>query len=232
MKKQGIFIAIEGGDGSGKKTQSDLLIKYLENKQKYSVFKVSFPQHGEVSAYYVDKYLNGDYGTADQVPGDLASLPYAIDRFAASKTIASHLKLPNQIVIADRYVASNLAHQGTKFANTSDRLEYYKRDMATEYDLLGIPKPDLNIVLNVPAEIAQKNVDKKDERNYTKMKRDIHEADTSHLLRANANYIELCKLYPEMFISIDCMKDGKLRSIEDIHSDVTKIVDDFIGNKK
>jgi dTMP kinase len=191
--------------------------------------KASFPRHGEDSAVYVDKYLNGDYGQADDVAADLASLGFALDRFVASKDIIKHLEKPKTIVISDRYVASNLAHQGTKFDNKTDRHDYYQRNMKTEYELFGIPKPDLNIVLKVPTEIAQANVDKKNfsVHSYTEKKRDIHEANASHLNRANFNYSELCDLYPSEFKSIECVINGEMRSIKDIHQEIVNIINSF-----
>lgn len=223
MASRGRFIAIEGGDGSGKRTQSDLLQAYADKTISMNVMKVSFPRYGEDSAYYVEQYLNGAYG--NDASADLTALPYAIDRFAASGDIAKHLAKPNGLVIADRYVASNLAHQGAKIANDAERHTFYERMMKTEYGVLGIPRPDHNIVLLVPTTIAQQNVDKKDKRGYTDRKRDILEADASHLEKAKANYIELCQLYPSEFTAIDCTNsDDKLRPIGDIQAEIRQLI--------
>jgi dTMP kinase len=217
----GVFIAIEGGDGSGKGTQAELLAAYARDELNRNVLKISFPQYGKPSARYAELYLNGAYGGADEVAADLASLAYAIDRYDARKVIEPVIEKPDGFVIADRYVASNLAHQGTKFATESERHAYYERMMETEFGVLGIPEPSLNIVLLVPTAIAQSNVDKKAERSYTTLKRDIHEADASHLERAKANYEELCRLYPERFKGIDCLdKNQQLRSIESIQAEI------------
>jgi len=225
----GLFIAIEGGDGSGKATQSKLLTSYLESLGK-KVHTVAFPRHGEFSAYYADQYLNGVYGGINDVHADLASLPYAFDRYAASVEIRDALKDPNGVVIADRYVASNLAHQGAKFTIKKDRLEYYDRMMKTEYDVLGIPKPDINIILLVPSEISQENIDKKETRAYTERKRDIHEEDAGHLDRTKANYEELAGLYPDKFIGINCMQDRtEMLSIDAIQLLVQHTIDDLIS---
>src|SRR5690606_6153691 len=132
------------------------------------VLKQSFPRYDKESGYYVSQYLNGVYNEdPNKVPADLASLAYAIDRYAAGADIRKHLGKPDSVVIADRYVASNLAHQGTKFSTKKERLDYYERMMATEYEILGIPKPTINIVLLMPASLAQENVDKKSARAYT-----------------------------------------------------------------
>ncbi len=217
-----LFIAIEGGDGSGKGTQSKLLAEYAR-KSGYDVLEVSFPRYGKDSAYYVEQYLNGAYGGTNDVPADLGVLPYAIDRYAASAEIRTHLKKPNALVIADRYMASNLAHQGAKVHDTAKRREFYTRTMITEYDVLGIPKPDKNIVLIVPANLMQANVDKKDARSYTTQKRDIHEADSGHLERAKSNFEELCTLFPHDFIAITCTEASAMRRIEDIHANLVEI---------
>jgi dTMP kinase len=214
----GKFIAIEGGDGSGKATQSKLLFEYLSSQGK-NVRMTSFPRYGEASAYYVERYLNGDYGEAADVPADLAALAYALDRFAAKAELTNFLQEPEAILIADRYMASNLAHQGTKIDDTESRKEFYERTIKTEYDILGIPRPNKNIVLVVPTDIAQTNVDKKETRSYTALKRDIHEKDATHLDKAKMNYEELCSIYPEEFQSITCTDDqGTMRSIDEVQS--------------
>lgn len=219
------FIAIEGGDGSGKGTQSKLLVEYLRS-QGFDVYEADFPRYGQPSAYYVERYLNGDYGGPSDVPADLGALPYALDRFAAKDDIIAHLARPNAIVVSNRYIASNLAHQGTKINDKDERTRFYERTKTTEYDILGIPRPDINIVLLVPSHIAQANVDKKDTRSYTDKKRDIHEADSDHLEKAKANYEELCELYPNEFTAIDCVDaQGKQRSIDDIQAQIQSLLD-------
>jgi dTMP kinase len=224
---QGTFIAIEGGDGSGKATQTALLVEYLNDVLKMSAMKVSFPRYGESSAYYVERYLNGAYGSVNEVSGELASLAYAIDRFALKDTIMSHLEQSGSFVVADRYVASNLAHQGAKIADDEERAKFYNQTMITEYDILKIPRPSKNIVLLTSVKLSQENVDKKDAsiRQYTDKKRDIHEADSSHLEKAKANYEELCRLYPNEFIAINCAgDDGKMRSVQDIQLDIRSVL--------
>lgn len=220
----GRFIAIEGGDGSGKGTQSKILAEYAR-EQGIDVYQLSFPRYGEDSAYYAEQFLNGVYGSNDNVHAELATLPYALDRFAARDDIRKHLEKENSLVIADRYMASNLAHQGTKVADAAMRKQFYERTMLTEYDILGIPRPDKNIVLLVPAATAQANVDKKDARSYTTLKRDILEADADHLEKAKANYEELCELYPEEFTAIHCTDNSHaMRPIDDIQAEIRQLL--------
>lgn len=219
------FIAIEGGDGSGKATQSELFRAYVEETLKRPVLKISFPRYGEDSAYYVERYLNGDYGQTNEVSAELGSLPYAIDRFAASPEIRKHLEKPDALVISDRYIASNLAHQGAKIADPEERKKFYERTMTTEYDVLGIPRPTKNIVLLMPSNHMQANVDKKAARAYTTMKRDIHEADASHLDKAKANFEELCVLYPDEFTAVQCVDEsGSMRTIDDIQNEIRQVI--------
>jgi len=219
----GIFIAIEGGDGSGKGTQAKILAKRASD-EGYEVYEADFPQYGTASAKFAEKYLNGTYGEVNDVHPDLASLTYAVDRYAASEEIRNHLQKPNCLVIANRYVASNLAHQGTKIEPRAERKLFYESIKQLEFDVLGIPQPDLSIVLLVPAAIAQANVDKKGVRGYTTKKRDIHEASAEHLERAKENYEELTRLYPNEFEAVECMEQTVMRSIESIHEDIWKKV--------
>lgn len=218
------FIAIEGGDGSGKGTQTEILREYLSRGNK-KVSKLSFPRYGEPSAYYVEQYLNGAYGGANDVHPDLGVLTFALDRFAEKPHLEELLTDSECFVVSDRYMGSNLAHQGAKIDDTKERHAFYERTLHTEYDILGIPRPAKNIVLLVPSAIAQQNVDKKDARSYTTLKRDIHEADADHLEKAKRNYQELCELYPDEFIPIDCMDNGALRSIDDIQLEIRKHLD-------
>jgi dTMP kinase len=221
------LIAIEGGDGSGKGTQTELLRTYIEEELKLNALKISFPRYGNSSARYAGRYLDGQYGTADDVHPDLGVLPFALDRFAAKDEIDIALSQPNTFGVLDRYMASNLAHQGAKIDDKEQRHRFYDETLNLEYELLGIPRPAKNIVLLVPADVAQLNVDKKDAatRSYTNKKRDIHEADASHLEKAKRNYEELCELYPDEFTAIECMDDnGSLRSIDDIQAEIRQLL--------
>lgn len=218
------FIGVEGGDGSGKGTHTELLRDFLTSKLGRAVTKLSFPQYGQPSAHYAERYLNGDYGGINDVHPDLTSLAYAVDRYAAKPRIEAALANPAHTVLTDRYVGSNIAHQGAKIDDPAERHAFYERTLHTEYEIMGIPRPSKNIVLLVPSAIAQENVDKKATRRYTTLKRDIHEADADHLEKAKRNYQELCELYPEEFIPIDCMDGDRLRTIEDIQTEIRELL--------
>jgi dTMP kinase len=221
------LVAIEGGDGSGKRTQAELLREYQSSVLGINVVKMSFPRYGQPSAYYAGTYLDGGYGEANDVHPDLASLSYALDRWAASADLRTHLEQPNSAGVLDRWVSSNLAHQGSKISDPTKRKEFYDRILQLEYEIYQVPKPKINIVLLMPTLLAQLNVDKKDAatRSYTTKMRDVHEADISHLERAKANYEELCQLYPDEFTPVQCVDtNGTMRTISDIQQEIRNIL--------
>ena len=214
-KRNGVFIVLEGTDGSGKGTQFKLLQQQL-SEAGYDVATFDFPQYDQPSSYFVKEYLNGRYGTAEEVGPYTGSLFYALDRYDASAKIREALDA-GKVVLANRFVGSNMAHQGTKFNNADERRGYFIWLDNLEFEMLKIPRPDMNIVLRVPADTAQKLVDQKSERSYTDKKRDIHEADLNHLKRAVDVYDDLCQLFPKDFARIDCVRGGELLSIEDVN---------------
>ena len=225
---RGKFFVIEGSDGSGKGTQFKLLAENLR-KDGYIVAEYDFPQYSKESTHFVRRYLNGEYGSADEVDSKAASLFYALDRFEASFNIKKDIEA-GKIVLANRFTASNMAHQGQKIADEAARKDYYAWITDMEFATLQTPKPDHNFVLLVPAATAQKLVDQKDTRNYTDKKRDIHEADLGHLERAVKTYEELCELYPTDFSSIRCVdSDETLLSIDEVQSLLRKQVDEHLA---
>lgn len=208
----GTFIVIEGTDGSGKGTQFRLLADRL-TEAGYEVATFDFPQYDKSSSYFVREYLNGKYGTADEVGPYTGSLFYALDRFEAANDIRKALS-EGKIVLANRFVGSNMAHQGTKFQHAEERRGYFIWLDNLEFEMLRVPRPDISFVLRVPAEIAQELVDQKETRNYTDKKRDIHEVDLSHMQRAVAVYDDMCELFPQDFVRVDCVRNNSLLPIE------------------
>jgi thymidylate kinase/thymidylate synthase ThyX len=213
--KKGAFFVVEGTDGSGKGTQFELLVKRLVD-EGYDVATFDFPQYDQESSYFVREYLNGNYGTADEVGPYTGSLFYALDRYQAAPAIREALE-EGKVVIANRFTGSNMGHQGTKFNNSEERRGYFIWLDNLEFQMLGIPRPDKSFVLRVPAETAQKMVDQKAIREYTYKKRDVHEADLGHLTRAVEVYDDLTNLFPKDFQRIDCVRGDKLMDIETIH---------------
>ncbi|MCX6740745.1 MAG: thymidylate kinase [Candidatus Parcubacteria bacterium] len=211
----GKFIVIDGTDGSGKATQTKLLVEKLA-QENLAVKTIDFPQYGKKSAGLVEEYLNGNYGTANEVGPYRASVFYACDRYNASFQLKDWLN-QGHIIISNRYVSSNMGHQAGKIKDPAERDKFLEWLFDFEYNLFDIPKPDINILLYMPPEIGQKLVDKKGSRDYIGgQKRDIHEADLEHLKNAAEAYQYVAKKYN--WIIINCAPDGNLLSIEEIHN--------------
>ena len=220
---KGKLIVIDGTDGSGKGTQSAKLIERLIRDGRRAEL-TDFPQYGQSSAYFVEKYLRGEYGSAEEVGPRRASLFYALDRYDASFQMREWLT-NGTIIVSNRYTSSNMGHQAGKIADPKEREEFLAWLKQLEYDMLRIPKPDANILLFIPPEIGQQLVDQKLERAYTKgKKRDIHEADLEHLRHASQVYLEVAK--KEGWDVIHCVeKDGvTVREREAIHEELYQLL--------
>lgn len=224
----GKFIVIEGTDGSGKGEQTIRLVKRIKDAG-HEIAPFDFPRYSEPSSWFVNQYLNGNFGTIAEVGPKTASLFYALDRYAAAPVIRAALAA-GQIAVSNRYVGSNLGHQGSKFNDPIERQEYFKWNYDLEYAINGIPKPDLNIILHVPAEIAQELVDKKVERQYLGgKKRDLHETDIDHLKKTEAVYKQLSELFPNDFTVVECVEGGRLLSIDEVHEKVWTVAQKVLG---
>lgn len=225
----GKFIVLDGTDGSGKATQTDLLVDKLRS-EGHQVEIADFPQYGAKSAGMVEEYLNSKYGTAKKVGPYRASIFYACDRYDASFKIKQWLR-DGKIVIANRYVTSNMAHQGGKISDSIDRKKFFKWVQNLEYKIFNIPRPDIVLILHVDAKISQKLVDNKGHRDYINgHKRDLHEADLEHLYEAEKTYLEIAKEFPGYRL-IKCTENEQIKSREKIHELVYKEVNKIINPK-
>jgi len=231
----GKFIVLEGLDGSGKSTQSKLLIKHLK-REGYGVEIIDFPRHGEKPAWLVDEYLRGNYGTVKEVGSYCASIFYACDRYDASFKIRKWLK-NGKIVIADRYLASNIGHQGGKIKNRKERKKYFDWLYHLEYEILKIPKPNCSLILKtLPAlslKLAHKITDKeKKARRKAYLgrsgKRDIHEKDKKHLEDTLKSYLHAAKEFPKEFKVIECIENDKLLAPEVIHEKIWELMKEIL----
>jgi dTMP kinase len=211
---RGIFIALEGSDGSGKATQFNLLKERLQ-ATGYEVAVFDFPRYANESGSFVRKYLAGTYGPATDISPYTASLFYALDRFDAKADIETALEA-GKIVLANRYAGSNMAHQGAKFDNPAEKRGFFIWEDNLEFQLLGIPRPDISYFLRVPAEISQKLLRQRAHNSATKL--DGHELDIDFLKKSLATYDLMCQLFPKDFKAIDCTADGELLSIADINN--------------
>lgn len=231
QSKKGKFIVFEGLDGSGKSTQTKLLAEYLR-KKGYEVVKIDFPQHGQKSCGLVDNYLNGEYGAAEEVGPYIASIFYTCDRYDASFKIREWLR-EGKIVVADRYLASNIGHQGGKIKDKTERVKYFKWLYELEYGLFKIPRPDVNIILKTNVEFSKELSNKiTDEEKRAKRRaylvddtmQDIHEKDKQHLANALKAFLQAAEEFPDDFRVVECIERGRLLSPKEVHQKVVQIM--------
>lgn len=216
---KGKLIVIEGLDGSGKATQAQKLYDTLTDMGK-NVRKVSFPAYDSDSSALVKMYLRGDFGTSpDSVNPYAASSFYAVDRFASYKTDWQKDYESGAIIIADRYTTSNAIHQCSKLPKENWD-EFLKWLFDFEYNYLGIPAPDSVIYLRVDPDVSQQLMSKR--YNSDESKKDIHERDTEYLRRSRtaADYCADTLNW----MSIECTKNGNIKSIEEIFDEIMKAV--------
>jgi len=212
MDRQGKFIVIDGSDGAGKKTQADLLVAKLKSLGRQVAY-YDFPQYSEsFFGRMVGRYLNGEFGEADDVSPYLSSLLYAGDRFEASDNIKKDL-LAGKIVISNRYIQSNMAFQSAKLKTPAEKKRFLTWLEELEYKKFNIPKADLVIYLYLPFLVSQGLVAKKEKRDYTNKTHDIHEKNTDFLSRVEKEYLKLAKNNLE-WQKIDCSAKGGILSRE------------------
>lgn len=217
----GILIALEGIDGSGKGTQAALLNEHLKQAGVRTKL-LSFPRYQETAfGREIGRFLNGEFGGLDQVHPLLASLLFAGDRYESRDLIFSALA-EHDVVICDRYVASNIAHQAAKRTGDERRqlIDWIER---LEFDIYQLPQPQLTIWLDVPVAMAQELIARKTKRSYTDQKADLQEADGNYLQRVADVYADLAKSQPGWH-RIACVTDGKLRVVDNIAADVFSLI--------
>jgi len=209
-----MVIAIEGTDGCGKKTQTDLLCQFLENKG-FKVKKVSFPNYESCSSALVKMYLNGELGeNANAINGYQASALYAVDRFATMSTINIE---DYDYIVFDRYVPSNMIHQSTRINNLNELNEFLDWVEDFEYNKLNLPKPDKILFLDVPIHISIKLARDREVLKNGELK-DIHENDDNHLKKAYKNAKYVAKKFN--WIVIDCKNNDNIKSKDEVHKDI------------
>lgn len=216
---KGKLIVLEGIDGSGKETQSNLLEKKLKEKGR-EVMHISFPDYESPSSALVKMYLKGDFGrNPEDVNPYAASLFYAVDRFASYRMKWKDFYEKGGIVIADRYTTSNMVHQMTKYEDEVKRKDFLSWLEKTEYGELELPRPDLVILLDIPLAVSENLVKERAKKGGSM---DIHEQHLDYLRKCHDAYRQLVALYH--WKRIPCTEEGRLRSIEDIGKDVEKAV--------
>jgi len=224
----GKLIAFEGIDGSGKRTQMQLLHDHLAaGTGGHCVYSTGFPQYDSWFGKLVGQFLNGNYGPLDALDPHLTALLYAGDRFEAKPKLEAALD-NSQIVLVDRYIGSNLAHQ-TARVPPDKQAEFRRWIEHLEYSIYGLPREDRIIYLRVPPREAQALVSKKSERTYTSAKQDILEASLRHLEIASGIYDLLAREAP--WVTIECFDATRsaMRPPKEIAQDVLAAVNPVIN---
>lgn len=226
MPARGKLIVIEGIDGSGKRTQLDCLASALRERS-VAFTQVSFPRYEGFFGKLVARFLNGEFGPLAAVDPHFSALLYAGDRLESKPAIEASLA-SGKTVLADRYIGSNLAHQGARMP-AEKRDEFIAWLKQLEYGVYGLPAEDLVVYLRVPAAEAHRLAGERGARGYTKLRRDLQESDIAHLEAASAVYDSLGR--QPHWVKIECFDPaaGALRAPDAIHAEVLSAIDASIA---
>lgn len=210
----GKLIIIEAGDGSGKATQTELLYQALK-AQGQKVMKIQYPDYDSPACEPVKMYLKGDFGKKpEDVNAYTASLFFAVDRFASYKMKWQKAYEDGYIILADRYTTSNMVHQAVKIQDLQAREKFLAWLWDTEFVKMGLPVPDRVIFLDVPPEVTSRLITARAEKDAARGK-DIHEQNKKYLAHCYQVYCDMAEKY--QWQRINCVKDGEMMSVEEIH---------------
>jgi dTMP kinase len=217
----GYLVAIEGIDGSGKGTQAKRLLQRLQSEGHRATL-LSFPRYDATFfGRAVGEYLNGAFGSLGQVHPFFASLLFAGDRFE-SRSVLTEALTAHDIVVLDRYVASNIAHQAARLDEAA-RERLVEAIEHLEFDIYQMPRPDWVVLLDLSVARAQRLIASKPTRQYTERTADIQEADGDYLARVRALYLELARREPNWSV-LSCEQQGSLRSVDEVAEEIAKLV--------
>lgn len=219
MISLGKLIVFEGTDGSGKSTQFDLLTKRLKAMQ-VDFRTIVFPQYSEQSSALIRMYLGGEFGKRpSDVNAYAASTFYAVDRYASYTKVWRDYYQSGGLILSDRYTTSNAVHQASK-EPPEKREEFFRWLYDLEYRHMELPVPDLVIYLDMPTELTGKLMRKREHDTHTNA--DIHEQNMDYLRRCRETGLHAARYYG--WTIINSARDGNLRTIEDIHDEIFKLV--------
>jgi len=225
MPPRGKLIVFEGIDGSGKRTQAEALAREF-SARGIGYAQIDFPRYNGFFGRLVAQFLNGEFGPLEAVDPHFSALLYANDRLEAKPRIDAELAA-GKILLADRYIGSNLAHQGARVA-PDKRAAFLDWLRELEYKVYGLPKEDLVVYLRVPPADAHRLIGKKASRGYTHLRHDLQESDTTHLQKASEIYDELAR--QSHWVRIDCASaDGALLTPAAIHQQIWAAIEARIG---
>ncbi len=214
----GILIAIDGVDASGKQTQTEMLYKRLKTEGR-NVRMVSFPAYDKPSSVLVKEYLAGDFGKkADDVNAYAASVFFAADRFSTYRKDWKKDYDDDVIIIADRYVSSNMIHQAGKIADLQEKREFLEWINDLEFEKFGLPVPNKTIFLDMPTQYAVKLMEQRNNKITGEQTKDIHESDQSYLENSYNNALYVAEKFG--WTRVSCVENSKIRTLDDIHEQI------------
>lgn len=215
------LVVIEGVDSSGKETQSNKLLENIK-AMNMSVEKIVFPNYDSDTSSLVKMYLGGDFGAkADDVNPYTASAFFAVDRVGSIRSVWKDRLENTDVVIADRYVTSNMIHQASKIKNQADKEFFLDWVYDFEYEKLELPKPDLIIFLDMPVKYALELMKNRPNKINASDVKDIHESDEGYLQKSYDNAVSVAEKYG--WHRISCVKDGIIRTIDDISEEIFEV---------
>jgi len=222
MTMGGKLIIIEAGDGSGKATQTSKLYERL-CREGYRVKKVEYPNYDSPSSALIKMYLQGEFGTdPDKVNPYAASAFYAVDRYASYIKDWKKFYDEGGIVLADRYTTSNMVHQAAKIIDNDERQRFLDWLWDFEFNLFQLPRPDCVVFLDVPPSVSSRLIANRANKFTGQQTKDIHEGSLKHLQASYNNALMVAKRYG--WIRIDCVRDGRLKSVDEIHQQIYQAV--------
>lgn len=221
---RGKLVVLEGTDGSGKATQARLMADRLA-AEGVSFRELDFPRYGNPFAEPARLYLAGALGAN---PGDVsacaASVLYAVDRYASYREDWGAAYEAGELILANRYTTSNAVHQASKL-DPGEREDFLAWLFDLEYRRLALPEPDLVVYLDLPVEISEQLLRKRQEQTHTRA--DIHEQDEAYLRRCRQSAREIVRELG--WLRIDCSQNGALRPPEEIHEQIWGLVRPLTG---
>lgn len=222
MPARGKFIVFEGIDGSGKRTQLESLSREFTG-QGIPFSQISFPNYHGFLGKMVAQFLNGEFGPLASVDPRFSAMLYAFDRLESKPAIEAALA-SGKTLLADRYVASNLAHQGARVP-AEKRGEFIAWLKTLEYQVNGLPAEDFVIYLRLPVAQAHRLIGAKAARDYTELRRDLQEADIAHLEAAAQVYDDLAA--QPNWLTVECLdgSSGTLRAPKNIHREILAAIE-------
>ena len=221
------LIAIEGIDGAGKGTQANRLVSSLR-ESGLCVDSMQFPRYSATTfGTAIGDFLNGRFGALNEVHPQLAAVLYAGDRFE-SRSLLLKMLADNDVVVLDRFVGSNLAHQGAKL-DGDERTRLIEWIESVEFEVYGLPRPDLTILIDMSSRMSRELVARKAVRDYTDQVSDLQESDLPYLERVRRCYRALAEARPDWQMVHGLNEDGTLRTIDEVGDEISRIVGNVIS---